>query len=220
MNRSLTTDDSDMTGQIGTAMYVAPEINAGKVIAAYSQKVDIYSLGVIFFEMCHPPLSTGMERIKVLSLLRTKAIVLPEDFETMPMQQSYIIKWLLNHDPVQRPSSLELLQSDYLPPPQVEEAELQEMVKHTLANHTSKSYRHLIDACLSQNMDIKRDIIYDMDLPNTIHVAKKFFLKQEYVRKVTQRVFQRHGALQVPLPQLYCFVTILQNIEPENRQLF
>jgi translation initiation factor 2-alpha kinase 4 len=85
---------------------------------------------------------------------------------------------------------------------QVEEAELQEMVKHTLANHTSKSYRHLIDACLSQNMDIKRDIIYDMDLPNTIHVAKKFFLKQEYVRKVTQRVFQRHGALQVPLPQL------------------
>jgi translation initiation factor 2-alpha kinase 4 len=119
MNRSLTTDDSDMTGQIGTAMYVAPEINAGKVIAAYSQKVDIYSLGVIFFEMCHPPLSTGMERIKVLSLLRTKAIVLPEDFETMPMQQSYIIKWLLNHDPVQRPSSLELLQSDYLPPPQV-----------------------------------------------------------------------------------------------------
>ena len=38
---------SDMTGQIGTAMYVAPEINAGRVIAAYSQKVDIYSLGVI-----------------------------------------------------------------------------------------------------------------------------------------------------------------------------
>ena len=59
-----------MTGQIGTAMYVAPEINAGKVIAAYSQKVDIYSLGVIFFEMCHPPLTTGMERIKILSALR------------------------------------------------------------------------------------------------------------------------------------------------------
>ena len=71
LDRSLTDENqSDMTGQIGTAMYVAPEINAGKVIAAYSQKVDIYSLGVIFFEMCHPPLTTGMERIKILSALR------------------------------------------------------------------------------------------------------------------------------------------------------
>ena len=58
-----------MTGQIGTAMYVAPEINAGKVIAAYNQKVDIYSLGIIFFEMCTPALTTGMERIKILVML-------------------------------------------------------------------------------------------------------------------------------------------------------
>ena len=50
---------------------------------------------------------------------------------------------------------IELLQSDYLPPPQVEEAELQEMVKHTLANRNSKSYRHLVDSCLSQSMEIK-----------------------------------------------------------------
>ena len=82
LDRSLTDENqSDMTGQIGTAMYVAPEINAGKVIAAYSQKVDIYSLGVIFFEMCHPPLTTGMERIKILSALRSKSIDLPMDFD-------------------------------------------------------------------------------------------------------------------------------------------
>lgn len=48
---------------------------AGK--AAYNEKVDIYSLGIIFFEMCHPPLMTGMERIKVLSSLRLPEIVLP-----------------------------------------------------------------------------------------------------------------------------------------------
>ena len=82
--------------------------------------------------MCHPPLTTGMERIKLLGSVRSKDIVLPKDFEVMNVQQSYILKWLLNHDASLRPTSLELLQSDYLPPPQVEEAELQEMVKHTL----------------------------------------------------------------------------------------
>ena len=56
--------EEDMTGQIGTAMYVAPELGISRV-TSYNQKVDLYSLGIIFFEMCYKPLSTGMERIKV-----------------------------------------------------------------------------------------------------------------------------------------------------------
>jgi translation initiation factor 2-alpha kinase 4 len=52
-----------------------PFFTAGKT--NYNEKVDIYSLGIIFFEMCHPPLLTGMERIKVLSSLRLPEIVLP-----------------------------------------------------------------------------------------------------------------------------------------------
>ena len=72
-------------------------------------------------------------------------------FRTLGDQQSYLIKWLLDHDPSLRPTSVELLQSDYLPPPQVEEAELQEMVKHTLASRNSKSYRHLVDSCLGMS---------------------------------------------------------------------
>ena len=35
-----------------------------KVGHNYDQKVDLYSLGIIFFEMCHP-FSTGMERMMV-----------------------------------------------------------------------------------------------------------------------------------------------------------
>ena len=56
--------EEDMTGQIGTAMYVAPELGVSR-LTTYNQKVDLYSLGIIFFEMCYPPLATGMERIKV-----------------------------------------------------------------------------------------------------------------------------------------------------------
>ena len=177
-------------------------MNTGKSTIAYSQKVDIYSLGIIFFEMCHPPLTTGMERIKVLSAVRSKEIELPKDFEVVYGQQSHIIKWLLNHDSTARPTSSELLQSDYLPPPQVEEAQIQEMVKHTLANRTSKSYRHLIDACLDQSLDLKRDIVYDVDLPKNLVKMRKNFLKQEQLRKQILNIFLKHGAINVSVPQL------------------
>ena len=50
-------------GLVGTALYTAPEVTLRNT--TYNQKVDLYSLGVIFFEMCYPPLQTGMERIKV-----------------------------------------------------------------------------------------------------------------------------------------------------------
>lgn len=46
----------------------------------FSQKVDIYSLGIIFFEMCYRPLSTGMERVQVLTAVREPSVMLPADF--------------------------------------------------------------------------------------------------------------------------------------------
>ena len=49
------------TGNIGSHFYMGPEQAAGK---KYDQKVDIYSLGVIFFEL-HYPFDTEMERVKV-----------------------------------------------------------------------------------------------------------------------------------------------------------
>ena len=67
-----------MTGKVGTTLYVAPELekrSGGRV--KYSQKVDLYSLGIIFFEMCYKPFTTSMERVKVLGNLRTVSACLP-----------------------------------------------------------------------------------------------------------------------------------------------
>ena len=43
--------------------------------------MDIYALGIIFFEMIHPPLPTIMERVKVLTDLRKKEIIFPGTFD-------------------------------------------------------------------------------------------------------------------------------------------
>ena len=59
------------TGNIGSHFYMGPEQAAGK---KYDQKVDIYSLGVIFFEL-HHPFETDMERVKV-SPRRERALLL------------------------------------------------------------------------------------------------------------------------------------------------
>lgn len=49
------------TGNLGSHFYMSPEQMSGK---KYNKKVDIFSLGVIFFEL-HYPFATNMERAKV-----------------------------------------------------------------------------------------------------------------------------------------------------------
>lgn len=68
---------SSHTGKVGTALYVSPELMGKASNSKYNQKVDLYSLGIIFFEMCHRPFSTGMERVETLAALRSPKIQLP-----------------------------------------------------------------------------------------------------------------------------------------------
>lgn len=82
-------DVQSLTGQVGTALYVAPELTGKAVKAIYNQKVDIYSLGIILFEMLYHPLTTGMERVKVLLNIRSKEIILPEEITETEMPNQY-----------------------------------------------------------------------------------------------------------------------------------
>ncbi|GCB64856.1 hypothetical protein scyTo_0007595 [Scyliorhinus torazame] len=70
----------NLTGMVGTALYVSPEVQ-GNTKASYNQKVDLFSLGIIFFEMSYHPMATASERISVLSKLRMPTIEFPEDFD-------------------------------------------------------------------------------------------------------------------------------------------
>lgn len=63
---TVTSMDSVHTACVGTHLYMSPEQANGK---SYNYKVDIYSLGIIFFELL-TPFSTDMERAMVLTDLR------------------------------------------------------------------------------------------------------------------------------------------------------
>ena len=54
-----------------------------------------------------------------------------------------------------------------------------------------------------QTLEIKDDIKYDCDMESRKEsLPKRFFAKQEYVRKRIEKVFERHGAVQMAVPQL------------------
>ena len=64
----------EASGVLGTSFYISPEIANGW--PQYDNKVDLYSLGVIAFELWHP-FTTGMERVMVLRDLVEKGTLPP-----------------------------------------------------------------------------------------------------------------------------------------------
>ncbi|CAI8051833.1 eIF-2-alpha kinase GCN2 [Geodia barretti] len=125
------------TGVVGTTLYLAPELCQSTVLK-YTQKVDLYSLGIILFEMCHPPCSTSMERHKLLAGVRRKEILFPPGFTTEAgrEKQVEVIRWLLTHDHHSRPSAKDLLQSHFLPL-KMEDEQLEEVLSRTMQVSTS-----------------------------------------------------------------------------------
>uniref|UniRef100_A0A8C7M9E7 eIF-2-alpha kinase GCN2 n=1 Tax=Oncorhynchus kisutch TaxID=8019 RepID=A0A8C7M9E7_ONCKI len=201
----------NMTGMVGTALYVSPEVQ-GNTKATYNQKVDLFSLGIILFEMSYRPMTTGSERISVLSQLRMEDIHFPEDFpecKTLCLSQRKVIGWLLNHDPALRPTAQELLKSDLLPPPQMEESELHEVLQHTMANVNGKAYRTMVNQLFSQNTSPVMDYTYDIDLHKGSFNFNSAKL-QQYVYETITRIFKKHGAVRLQTPLLL----------PRNRKLY
>uniref|UniRef100_A0A5F8HFI8 eIF-2-alpha kinase GCN2 n=1 Tax=Monodelphis domestica TaxID=13616 RepID=A0A5F8HFI8_MONDO len=200
----------NLTGMVGTALYVSPEVQ-GSTKSSYNQKVDLFSLGIIFFEMSYHPMVTASERIFILSQLREPTSPkFPEDFDDAEhTKQKSVISWLLNHDPAKRPTATELLKSELLPPPQLEESELHEVLHHTLANVDGKAYRTMMGQIFSQRISPAIDYTYDSDILKgsfSVRIAKI----QQHVCETITRIFKRHGAVELYTPLLL----------PRNRQTY
>ncbi|KAF9430611.1 hypothetical protein BGZ76_000773 [Entomortierella beljakovae] len=193
-------DGLSLTTGVGTVFYVSPEVLNGATNGVrYNSKADMYSLGIIFFEMCYP-LSTGMERAMTLRNLQQPEIIFPKEFPMDKMtSQAMVIRALLNHNLKERPSSLELLQSDLLPP-KLEDEYIQECVR-TIANPNTPYYHRLMSALFAQNADKHKDYTYDFNAENKPY-DPFFSLFYGKVRDQMVNIFRCHAAVELGTPLL------------------
>lgn len=100
---------------VGTQWYVAPELDE-QGSGEYSYKADMFSLGVILFQMCMP-IKTESERRDYLSRISgSPDFQIPSFFqEGIHQAQGRIIASLINHDQKARPSAQELLRDPSIP---------------------------------------------------------------------------------------------------------
>lgn len=88
------------TEQVGTHLYMSPEQLQGK---QYNYKVDIYSLGLIFFELL-VVFGTEMERIETLKSLRVS--IFPVGFSESFNDEFKLLKIMLSQSPQERPTTI------------------------------------------------------------------------------------------------------------------
>eukprot|EP01089_Gocevia_fonbrunei_P016259 TRINITY_DN4978_c0_g1_i1.p1 TRINITY_DN4978_c0_g1~~TRINITY_DN4978_c0_g1_i1.p1 ORF type:complete len:240 (-),score=80.99 TRINITY_DN4978_c0_g1_i1:117-836(-) len=93
-----------LTGRLGTMLYAAPEQKNGK--GEYDEKVDIYSLGIILFEMFFK-FGTMMERVHAIEKLKSGVVDNCDDADVVKLILS-----MVHLDGSLRPSCLEILNSD------------------------------------------------------------------------------------------------------------
>ncbi|KAI9497786.1 kinase-like domain-containing protein [Zychaea mexicana] len=91
---------------VGTRTYASPE-QLARTPNAYGEKVDIYSLGIIFFEL-YKPFSTAMERASEIECLKNG--VFPDGFVEKYPKESALILWMMDPNPNCRPTAAQLLE--------------------------------------------------------------------------------------------------------------
>lgn len=164
---------NSLTGGIGTAMYRAPEqefqprerkkekanasCSAADNSRGYDDKADMFSLGVILFEMCHAPFGTGMERLVTMRKLRENA-ELPagfgETFSTPALGS--IVRWLVQQDPNQRPSARQLLESSLLPARVDTDSKYLKEITEALWKPNSSAAAGIISVLFDNSMNLKK----------------------------------------------------------------
>lgn len=198
-NQVAPTNEKDLSTIVGTYFYTAKEVASGN----YDEKVDMYSLGVIFFEMCYP-LGTGMERAQTLNNLRLVTVEFPSNFVDLKYKtERKIIKLLLDHDSKKRPGASEVLQSGMLPVEHQDQV-IREALK-SLADPSSPWQQQVRETLFDQPYSLAKDILFDKNAHDSKINSSDFMLVDNVLRQIF-KMFDRHGAVQdytscLPLPK-------------------
>lgn len=202
----------NFTRSIGTTFYVAPEVKSTATTSGnYDEKADMFSLGIIFFEMNYR-LETGMERVHTLVALCKADSAFPAAFSKDPekVKQGQLILSLVNHNPNLRPSSSDLLRSG-LVPVQTED-ELMRAALRALSGPASEFRTQLIstiiaEATLNKNSSepasLLKGYMYDLHGWTSPDICESLLRKA--VKDHLTSIFRRHGAVEADRPALLPF---------------
>ncbi|KAG8705429.1 hypothetical protein FRC08_001676 [Ceratobasidium sp. 394] len=178
----------ELTSGVGTSLYVAPEVSSRRKKESRNQsKADLYSLGIVFFEL-NFPFDTGSERVAVLLRLRQPSIEFPSTWPESRHCQRKIIEMLLEHDPEKRPSALQLSRSEYLP-----ETLEDEYVKEALpmiVDPKRPHYEALLAKLFDQDPIPAKAFIYNMNAEIPDYAAL-----YDTVQEKIAALFHVHGAV-------------------------
>ncbi|XP_067884870.1 eukaryotic translation initiation factor 2-alpha kinase 3 isoform X2 [Heterodontus francisci] len=123
------------TGQVGTKLYMSPEQISGNT---YSHKVDIFSLGLILFELLYP-FSTQMERVQTLTGVRD--LKFPSLFLEEYLQEHEMVQQMLSHEPAERPEAMDIVNNPLFESFDIPEKQLLRQRTRTLSSNGVKTLR-------------------------------------------------------------------------------
>ena len=184
---------SGLTGGIGTVWYTAPEA-LGDSSCNYGQEVDLFSLGLIFFEMNYVPLKTEQEKAAIFTKLRNDRL-LPDDFScstNTKERQTKIIKSLLDPNPKTRLPLTKLLSpvEDYVAPEPLEETRFKTMLSQVLSNKDGEMYTYMMQQLYNQRTGRCWPSFQSHPTPTTVIKMRRGFMS----------VAEKFGAKQIDLP--------------------
>lgn len=182
----------DSTGQAGTYFYTAPEIEQSW--PKIDEKADMYSLGVVFFELWHP-FGTAMERHVTLTNLKLKG-ELPLKWVNEFPEQASLLRRLLSPSPSNRPSATELLRHAF--PPRMESELLDNILRIMQTSEDSSVYDRVVNVIFDEEvLETKchqssgSRVCADDSYVQYTEVDTEL---RDYVVEITKEVFRQHCA--------------------------
>jgi len=180
-----TTDGDDIgngeenTAGVGTSSYASPEQISG---SDYDSSSDVYSLGIILFELCYP-MHTGMERCAVFDGIRQKVPVFPDDWYSsiaskFPTLHRLLVN-MLSHHPKQRPTASEVVSCM--------EALLSEYTVQSLGGsfHSEGARILRVEAEDNYEMTLEKTIRIIQDASPDIHI-EEYGLRSKGTRRIME----------------------------------
>lgn len=194
-------DYRSLTAGIGTALYRAPELetitsksldprdNSPIYTSLYNEKIDIYSLGIILFELCHRPFTATLsERIRTINELRNSC-KLPSSFPQDPAYDNLkeIILLCIQPVPSTRPTANALLNSPLVPP---------------RADIDSSYLREITAAVYRPNSTAAIDVLSILfGLPSSmVKEGRRVGFDDEILKRLAENVRGRYHSLTAPAP--------------------